>query len=250
MTDDEFLGFQRSTANSIVAKLTNVRRDTAVTKALELLMKRIVSGGNTLSCLREASSRYPEYDCALDGAAILRAIYDAMLQALYILHDPTACEERAQLYLDFYWIERWEAIALFDKSPTAVGTKVKDSPKRLQAEPAIKERFEQVKPAFMTNKRQLHKVWYRGNLRAIAKAVDLETEYELLQRQLSGAVHSSPLFLKDGSFYNAFLLVDLSWRFSFRVLGKFAQHEEVGLGHIEKEMIEGASRNIFDFAIG
>jgi hypothetical protein len=249
MTDDEFFEHQRSTSNRLVTKVNSVRKDTAATRVVELLMKRIVSGGNTLSYLRERSSRHPEYDCTLDGATILRGIYDAMLQALYVLHDPSACEERAQLYLDFYWVERWEAIGLFDKSPTTLAAKVKGSPKRLQAEPAIKERFEHVKATFLTRRGGLHDVWYRGKLRDLARAVDLEAEYELLQRQLSGAVHSSPLFLKDGPAYDGFLLLDLCWRFSFRVLGKFAEYKGVGLDQFEKELIKNSGRNIFDFAV-
>jgi len=246
MTDDEILERQKNIANDIVTKLNSVRKDTVVTRAVELLMKRIVSGGNTLFILGQLSSPCSEHDFALDGASILRGIYDAMLQALYILCDPPECEERARLYLDFYWVEWHEAVRLFDKSPTVLAAKVKNSPKRPQGEPAIQKEFEQVESKFLTKKGGLRQAWYPGTLRNLAKHVGLDTEYELFQRQLSGAVHSSPLSLKDGPIYTGFLLVDLSFRFSFRVLGRFAEYKDVGLEAFEKQMIQDSMRNIFD----
>jgi hypothetical protein len=249
MTDDEILENEKTIANGIVTKLNSVSKPGTVTKAAELLLRSIVSSGNALYFLRQASLSCPQYDFALDGAAILRRIYDAMLQALFILSDPTECEGRAQLYLDYYWVERYVAISLFDKNPTAIANVVKTSPKRKVAEPAIECEFQRVKSKFLTKKGEPRRCWYQGNLRDIAKQVGLESEYELLQKQLSGAVHSSPLFLKDGSIYTGFLLADLSWRFSFRVLGRFAEYKGVALDEIEQDMVKDSSKNIFDYGL-
>jgi hypothetical protein len=243
MDDDAILERERAIANSIVEKLNAVAKPDVVTEAVELLLRRIVDAGNSLDVLRNSAP----HDFAFDGAMILRGIYDAMLQALYILNDPAKREQRAYLYLDYYWIERREAIRRIDKNPTFLAKRIKNSPKRPKAEPEIEERFNQVKCHFLKRKGQLRWTWYEGNLRTLAQEVGFETEYELLQKQLSGAVLSWPMDLKDGPIFSGFLLLDLAWRFSFRVLGKFAEFKGAILSKDEQEMVRDSFGNIYDY---
>ena len=73
----------------------------------------------------------------------------------------------------------------------------------------------------------------------------MEPEYELLQKHLSGVVHSSCYALKEGPLVRGFLLADWAWRFSFRILGKFAEYLNVVLEEHEAEFVGAATENVF-----
>src|SRR4051812_10845826 len=223
MNDDVVLDFQAQTANRIFAKLSAVRRNEPVTEAIELLLRRIVGAGNSLRVLHE----HAPHEFAFDGAMILRGIYEAMLQALYILQKQSQRIERATLYLDFYWVEHKQFVRLIDTNPTYLANKLSQSSKRAMVEPAIEQKFESVRGKFENDKGKLRNHWYPASLREIASAIGRESEYEFLQKQLSGAVHSSAFSLKNGVPYERFLLIELAWRFSFRVLGRFAEYAQI-----------------------
>jgi hypothetical protein len=241
MTDDELLESYRTAGNAIVKKLNDARRDSAVTNAIETLLRRIVAGGDSLGVLREHS----RHDFAPDGAVILRAIYDAMLQALYILADPAHCETRAARYLDFRWVEHHNFIDRFDKSPTYLGRRISQSPLRAGAQPGIEQEFQRVRGAFENAKGGLRGSWYEGTLRDLARAVARESEYDILQKHLSGAVHSSAFGLQGASLYQGALLMVIAWRFSFRVLGKLADYAQIELDEHERELIRRSESNVF-----
>jgi hypothetical protein len=244
MSDDDILEVQATIANAIVAKINDARRQSPVTETIELLLRRIVGAGNSLRVLRE----HAPHDFASDGVMILRGIYDAMLQALYVLVDSRRWEERARLYLDFYWVEKEKAIHLFDNSQTYLGGRISKSLRRGSVEPAIEQEIQRVRPMFENAKGKIREHWYEGNLRDLANAVGFEAEYELFQKHSSGVVHSSAYALREGMPIRDFLLMDLAWRFSFRVLGKFAEFADVTLNVDERELIRLAENNVFDIA--
>jgi hypothetical protein len=168
-----------------------------------------------------------------------------MLQALYILVDQTRRDERAQLYLDFFWIEKEKAIELYDKSPTYLGKRMSQSPRRGNAEVAIQREIQRVRPKFANSKGKPRNHWYEGDLRVLARAVGIETEYELFQKHFSGVVHASPYALQEGMPIKGFLLGDLAWRFSFRVLGQFSEFAGVTLDEQESELVRLSAGNVF-----
>ena len=56
-SDRETVEIWGNTGNAIIKKLNDVRRQTAVTEAIELLLGRMVGAGNSLSILHEHSQR-------------------------------------------------------------------------------------------------------------------------------------------------------------------------------------------------
>lgn len=84
MNDDDMLELFRDTGNSILKRLNAKHVPSPVTRASEMLLCRIIGAGDSLATLRKESP----HNYALDGAMILRGIYDAMLQVMYILHRP------------------------------------------------------------------------------------------------------------------------------------------------------------------
>lgn len=244
MTDDQILDFQANTANGIVARLNKARQNGPVTEAIELLLGRIVGAGNSLLVLRDKSP----HNFIFDGAMVLRGVYDAMLQALYILKDASARNERARLYLDYFWVEKKSTLELLDRNPTQFAKRISQSPRRTNAEPAIESEYQRVLPQFQNKKGKPRDHWYEGNLRDLARSVGLEPEYEILQRQLSGVVHSSSYALREGMPMGDFLLLDLVWRFSFRVLGQFAEYAGIALDKVELDLVSISNGIVFDNA--
>ncbi len=244
MSDDEILNVQQRIADQITAKLNAARQETIVTKVIELLLTRIVFAGKSIQSLQE----HAPHDFLFDSAMILRGIYDAMLQALYILHDPACREERAKLYLDFRWVEKIKFIRLFDGNTTSLARRISNSSLRASAEPALEQEFQRVKGQFEDAKGRLRNHWYpENNLRCLAIETGFESEYEILQQQLSGYVHSSSYALIERPPFQGFLAVDLTLRFGFRVLGKFAEYAGVSLDAVEMKLVSLAQQNVFDF---
>lgn len=242
LSDDQILESQRALANGIVTKLNAVQKPGPVAAAIEMIATRLAASGDSLAVLRSNSP----HDYRFDAASILRTIYDVMLQGLYIMADPAKREERAQLYLDFMWVERKRRLELMDSSGTDLAKRISGSPKRPNAEPAIEEQFEDVRVKYTSKKGKVRDNWYPGSLRDLAKAAELEAEYELMQKFLSGVVHSSPLTLKDGPLISDYQLIDWHWVFAFRIHGAYAEYKGVTLDETEKELIDSARRNVFD----
>ena len=115
-------------------------------------------------------SRESPHNWAVDGASILRTIYDVMLQGLYIMTNATKRDERAQLFFDYMDIERKRRIDDLDASRTDMARHVSGSAKRPGAEPGLIQRFNAVLPKFVKTNGEPRQYWYPGNLKKLAKA--------------------------------------------------------------------------------
>ena len=244
LSDDEILILecQRKSANGITAKLNAVKTTGPIAIAIEMICSRIVGSGNSLAILYNNSP----HDYAFDTASILRTTYDVMLQGLYIMGDSSRRKERAQLFLEFMDVERMRRIEIMDASGTSLARQISGSCKRAKAEPAIKKRFNDVEGKYLTKKGRVRNKWYSGTLCDLAKATDLEMEYDLMQKFLSAVVHSSPLTLTEGPFFRGFFLVDCHWRFVFRVLGAYAEYKEIALDQTETDLVVSSRKNVFN----
>lgn len=88
----------------------------------------------------------------------------------------------------------------------------------------------------------------RKAARGIASNRRTLPEYEILQPDLSGAVHSSPTSLLAGaSFSETGQLLLLGWKLWFRVLGRISAHHGVPLSKEQEEIVHGAMSNLYDF---
>lgn len=219
-----------------------------VTRALEPFKNRINSALESLRVL----DRHAQHDFRTDGMTLLRAMYDAHLQALYILADPAQADERAQLFIDYRWIEQRGMQKLLEGNSTALAQALLKSPKRAEGEAAREENYQRLRPKYLTRKgKDVRRNWYPGSLRELAREVGLESEYEILQRDLSGAVHSSPTALLAGaSFSEPQHLLLVGWRLMFRVLGRIAQHHGAPLGDEHEEIVRDAMANLYDLPAG
>ncbi|MEQ1893762.1 MAG: DUF5677 domain-containing protein [Planctomycetota bacterium] len=218
---------------------------TPTTRALEPLQKRMSGTLDTLTALH----RFAKNDWCADGRTLLRTMYDAHLQALYILHDAARADERAQLFLDFRRIEQRAMQKIIERNPTRLAKKLMQSPKRLEGEAEREANYRKLRPKFLTKDGKKERGdWYPGTLRDLARQVVLESEYEILQKDLSASVHSTPSALLAGSTISEpeHLLL-LGWKLMFRVLGRIAAHHGVSLATEHEELVRDAMSNIYDF---
>jgi hypothetical protein len=243
--DREFWQMSADYATEIIRAIQeHVRTASPTARALELLKNRILAAMNSLWVLR----KHAPHAFGFDGMMVLRGIYDAHLQALYILSDPKTSDERATLYLDYQWVEIHRLKGMMDSNDTDLARTLRESPKRVAAEPLQIAEFRRVRANYLNEDGKLLRQWYRGDLRTLAKApgVDLESEYEIMQRHLSGAVHSSPLSLVTGPVLHGETFLEMGWHMVFRVLGRIAYVHGAVLGPQLAWVVEDSRRNLFD----
>lgn len=243
MTDSQIADFLAEKGNGILKRVNESKGTGVVVKAANLLMGRLVQSGNTL---RELNDHATNHDWTWDGASIVRTSYDAMLQALYIFHDKSKCEELATRFLDFSIIERVKLPQLFDKDLTALSRHMSASPRRATYEPEIQAELDRVcKKYGIDPSKRLPNDWHGLDLRQLAKATGYESEYEILQKQLSGIVHSS-VFGLDLACLKPTHLIQWQWDFACRLLDKVAEYAGVSLDATETRLLNLSKQNVFD----
>jgi len=244
MDDLQTIEYWARTGNEILAKVKASGKQDDVMAASCMLLQRLVNSGNTLRVLND----YAKHEWSADGASVLRTAYDAMLQALYIL--TAEQQDRARRFLDFGVVEQVKLIHVFDKKRTKASQRIAASSRRATVDPALEVEFQRVCAKYGYNAkdppRNLPKHWYRGSLYDVAVKVGYDTEYELLQKQLSGIVHSSVFGIAGVSCYGDHNVMQLYWLFAFRVLDKMLGYVGTGVTETEKFLLKMSRRNIFD----
>jgi hypothetical protein len=243
--DDEEIQFWDKAGNKIVQRINEAGQQDDAVEAVQSLMSRIVQSGNSLGCLYRSA----EHDWRWDGAAILRIIYDAMIQGLYILHSDS--NYRARRFLDFQWIENWKGIQVIDAGGSDMAKKLAASPKRAATEPALKAEFDRVCQLYNINSaKRLPNEWYSKDepLRVQVDVVGYKSEYDFIYPQLCGAVHSSYFAIRrHREFpYSAFHLVHFNQLFAYRLLARLAEYVGVTFDFLESHLIEIARVSVCD----
>jgi hypothetical protein len=223
--DQQFWNEMSRLAGKIIDALNTRGRKDIVAQAITRLQGRTLQSTTTLWLLC-CQARHP-WDA--DGALILRAIYDASLQSLYILNKPRLRKQRARQYLDFAWIEKDWMRKWGDKYSNPLAKKFRESPMRSVGEPALDKNLRRIRRQYLTKEgKEWRQTWYKGSLRDLAKELCLEEEYDLLQKQLSGAVHSSPHTLIHGPVISGTHYITWAWQFAFRVLACVVRWNQLG----------------------
>ena len=101
---------------------------------------------------------------------------------------------------------------------------------------------------FLTNRGdKCRENWYRGKLDAVASEVGYLAEYELMQRNLSNSVHSTPLGLLQGAGVTPDILVDYAMALNLRIIGAMADYIGVALDEFEQTAIALSRRSLCDY---
>jgi len=185
---------QQAFAKAIVAVGRHSDND-PVSRALLYLLMRVANSWRSIGVLwRECSETF-----LVDAGTLLRAMFDAYLQAAFVVQDRERREERAQLYLDFEHVEKHELLERILQHDTFVSSKLAMSLHREEGEARLKTQYSRVSDRYLTRKgNRTRRQWYRGTLRDLAIAVGVESEFELFVFAFHPYVHSSAYGVKTG----------------------------------------------------
>jgi hypothetical protein len=251
--------------DGIRSRISALQPSSMIAKASWPLFLRIAQASQSIHVLRKDAP----HDWTRDGINILRSIYDALLQLLYMLHHANLREERSALYLDFLWVEKHRLRNRIDENPTDIGKRLASSPNRSQGEKDIDEKLRQIGLRYLTKKGQLEyerqgpqyltkakcsyrDCWYpeshsgRRGLAGLASEVGYLSEYELFQRDSSASIHASPLSLSFAPTIKAEYTLRWAMEFALRSAGSVAEAFGIPLDEFDREVIELARRNKYD----
>jgi hypothetical protein len=211
-----------------------------VNVCLATIYHRCLSAMHTLLVLHESG-----HDYTYDAAVILRGLYDAHLQGLYILQEPPS---RARDFLEYLWIQTKDMVDWIEKSDSRLADSLRSNPLYSASAPNVDVHYARVRAKFLTRKGdRCRDNWYKGKLADLAKSVDYFTEYELMQPKLSGSVHSTPYAMIHGPGLPKSGFVNFGWMFLFRILGRIAEHLNVPLDEYERESVRLARHSIAEY---
>ena len=167
-----------------------------VARALLCFLVRVVNSRRSIRTLRDHSPRDEMF--LVDAGTLLRAMYDAYLQAEYMVADVREAPNRARDYFDFEHVElyKWRQKVLNHDNLLTDGVKL--SPDFAEAEKAQEDAYNRVKDRFPIGRKPNGKTrehWYPGQLKDIAGNTD---EYDICLWALQGCVHSSALAMREG----------------------------------------------------
>ncbi len=121
---------------------------------------------------------------------LIRSLLEASIQCEYLLQDP---EARAEQYLDFEHVTRYEQFQALVKTPEGtVAHLLAHSPHRLSGEPYLKRDYDRVRERFKRNNRRTWDSWYCMTVRNLAETVGRLPEYQCWYKLCSAWAHADP----------------------------------------------------------
>lgn len=174
-----------------------------VSNALLFLLVRVANTWRSIRTLQKHTKDSEGF--MVDAGSLLRAMYDAYLQAEYMVADSSSSLERAQDYFDFEHVERYKAMRKMLNANNWIANRLKNSPKRYEGESENERRYNEVKDRFRSKPTgsSTRNQWYPGNLRKIAEESGKADEYDTFLAAFNGCVHSSASALTTGPPTNA-----------------------------------------------
>lgn len=224
-----------------------------VAKAIMAFLVRAANSWLSIKTLYESAKNREGF--LIDAGVILRAMFDAYLQAEYIAKDVSSASSRAADYFDFEHVDRYKTYRKWMSHDNYLTTRLKDSPKRLAGEPAVKEAYENVVTRFSKSKRpasagamkdsDVRNQWYFGNLRDVSQELGKADEYDLLFSAFHGCVHSSAHALFHGPPLTADGLMMWASTVAARLIQLNLSYHGISLAESDKRVLDLYNRPYF-----
>jgi hypothetical protein len=162
-------------------------------------------------------------------------MYDASLQAEYIISDPAKRKERATQYLEFEHVERRQTMTKVMSHNNALTKRLASSPLKPEGESRLEREFERVKNLFQSgNKDKVRDKWCPQNMFQIAECIGKCAEYDTFVRIFSGCTHSSAMAVKHGPIVKSNDVIVIASMIAARVAKLGAHYNQLNLGEDEQ----------------
>jgi len=216
----------------------------------------LVREANTWRSIRTLRNNTPDGEgFTVDAGTLLRAMFDAYLQAAYIVHDPKDANQRAQDYIDFEHVERFKLVNSVMKHDTPLSRHLKASPKRQEGEKRMQQEYDRVKSRYFLERRLAdgtvkcgpgtRNTWYAQNLFDLAVILGKEDEYDSLLKMFHGCVHSSPFAVGLGPMVSADHVVDWASTIAARVTKLNVEHHKITLDELYSGILDALCKSYF-----
>jgi len=219
-------------------------------RAMRALFLRLAYSWQSLCVLAKPGSNPHQFDArANDCAAILRCMYDALLQLEYIYKGRNR-EKLGRLYLDYEHVERFQAVQEVLKQDNPLANIIRTSPKRPGAEPRVIAEYERVKHFYPHGKKgRVREHWYEGSLRRIAKNLARENEWVWLCQRFNSSIHSGPFAMFYGPIAPTPRAVEqIALLVVSRGAGCLVSHTGIKICEESHEIVDRCGRSFEDFA--
>jgi len=224
-----------------------------VARALLFFLVRV---SNTWRSIRTLDKHTPDVEGPMvDAGTLLRAMFDAYLQADYISSDETLAMERAKDYFDFEHVERYKLIQKVIACDNPFVDKLKASARRSEGEKRAQEAYDRVKARYQVQPRRqggrhtrscrTRPNWYPGTLADIARSLGKSGEYDILVASLHACVHSSPIGLTSGPIGSRPHILSWASTIAARVARLSVEHNHIQLDDCDERILSALCRPYF-----
>ncbi len=224
-----------------------------VARALLFFIVRVANTWRSIRTLRNNTRDGEGF--TVDAGTLLRAMFDAYIQAEYIVHDPSKANERARDYLDFEHVERFKLMNSVMKHDTPLSNHLKASPKRPEGEKRVQQEYDRVKSRYFFERKladgtvkrgpRTRNTWYAADLYKLAQTLGKEDEYDTLLKTFHGCVHSSPFAVERGPMVSPKHVLDWASTIAARVAKLNVEHHRIELDDPYGPILDALCRPYF-----
>lgn len=237
---------------TVIQQSKDCSRSNEVSLALLYFLVRVANTWRSIRTLQNNSSEGDGF--LLDAGVLLRAMYDAYLQAAYIVHNPEDQSERAKEYLDFEAVERYKIANKLIIYDNPLANKLKSSPARAKGEKDLIDKFNQVKDKYLCKHHQsddssksstkTRNKWYKGTLPDIAAKMSKQVEYDFFVATLHGCVHSSAYAVSKGPPTSPENVLYWASKIATQVAQLNVKHNKIELNALQQQILELLCKDI------
>ena len=229
-------------------------KDDDVSRALLFFLVRVCNTWRSIRTLR-AHTHDPE-GFMVDAGVLLRAMFDAYLQAEYVVQDRDTQGERARAYLDFEHVERYKIEAKVTGHDNPFADKLKSSPERPEGQIRLRNEYDRVKEKYFVEKRQpggtvkrgpaTRNKWYRPTLPDIACSLGKQAEHDVFVATFHGCVHSSAFAVRRGPMVSPKHVLDWASTIAARVARLNVQCNQIDLGDLYGPILDALCKGYLE----
>lgn len=225
---------------ALIERLRTSEAKDSVSSALLCLLLREWYSWQSIRVLQRHTPVQCQSAFMVDAGTLLRAMFDAYLQAERIFRDPAIPAELASQYLDFEHIERYRLQQTIMRHNNPLVDALRNSPHKDSGEMRVQQEYDRVKEKYLIEQKQCdgtvkrgprtRDTWYQGTLHHLAQIAGREDEYDTFLASFNGCVHSSVFAIRHGPLVPEAHIVFLASTFTARVAAINVDYNRLDIG--------------------